>query len=58
MSDTEELKQIEQEKKIFLDTSEKAVFVLQCSQCKTLLGDTCSLVSAQVELSAIVLSSK
>ncbi|GJQ09600.1 hypothetical protein GpartN1_g2507.t1 [Galdieria partita] len=55
VSDSEDLKQTEQGNKLS-ETSSKKIFVLQCAHCKTLLGDTCSLVSAQVELSAIVLS--
>jgi len=54
--DTEEVKNVE-EGNILSETSENRIFVLQCAHCKTLLGDTGSLVSAQVEQSAIVLSS-
>ncbi|EME28054.1 kinetochore protein Mis18 isoform 2 [Galdieria sulphuraria] len=52
---TDDLKQAEEEK-VPTETPSKAIFVLQCAHCKTLLGDTCSLISAQVELSAIVLT--
>eukprot|EP00871_Galdieria_phlegrea_P004972 jgi/Galph1/5476/GphlegSOOS_G4194.1 len=34
----------------------KHIFVLQCSNCKNILGDTCTLVSAEVELGAVVVS--